>query len=311
MLRKIRIPLAVATFLALTWLFIDATGTAHHHVGWLAKLQLLPAVLAMNVAVIAGLVLLTLLFGRIYCSVICPLGVLQDIIARLHPRGKHKAGRYTFSPERRWLRLGVLALFVVALVAGVGSVVALLAPYSSFGRMASNLLKPVWLCANNWLAGISEARGNYDFYVVDIWVRSWPTFVIAAATFVVIAILAWRGGRTYCNTICPVGTVLGYLSRFSLLRVTFDADKCRSCSKCARACKASCIDFKSMRVDYTRCVACGDCLDQCSFGALAFRPAGKPAGKPAFRPAGKAAGTAAAARPAGKAAGTAAAGTAA
>lgn len=270
MLRKIRIPLALVCFLALTWLFIDFTGLAQQHVGWLAKLQFLPAVLALNVAVIIGLVVVTLIFGRIYCSIICPLGVMQDILARLHPRGKHKAGRYTFSPEQRWLRLGVLVVFVAAIIAGAMSLAALLAPYSSFGRIVSNLLKPAWLAGNNWLAGISEAKGNYDFYAVDIWVRSWPTFIIAVVTFVIIAILAWRGGRTYCNTICPVGTVLGYLSRFSLLRINFDADKCRSCSKCARACKASCIDFKNKTVDHTRCVVCGDCLGQCSFDALKY-----------------------------------------
>ena len=274
LLRKIRIPLAILAFASITWLFIDFTGLAHGYVGWLARLQFLPAVLALNAVTVLALVVLTLIFGRIYCSVVCPLGVMQDGIAHLHPRGKHKAGRYAYSPERRWLRLTVLALFIVAVVAGSGSLVALLAPYSSYGRMAANLLRPVWLAGNNVLAGISEQNGNYDFYAVDIWIRSMPTFIIAAVTFVVIAILAWRGGRTYCNTICPVGTVLGYLARFSFLRVCFDAEKCRSCSKCAQACKASCIDFKNKTVDYTRCVACGNCLDQCSFGALKYgRPA--------------------------------------
>ncbi len=269
-LRKIRIPLALVCFVAITWLFVDFTGTAAHYAGWLAKLQLLPAVLALNLAVVVALVLLTLIVGRIYCSVICPLGVMQDIIAHLHPRGKNKAGRYTFSPERRWLRWTVLVLFVVALVAGIGSFVALLAPYSSYGRMASNLLQPIWLTGNNWLASFSEQSGNYDHYAVDIWMRSLPTFIIAAVTFIIIAVLAWRGGRTYCNTICPVGTVLGALSRFSLLRINFDADKCRSCSKCARACKASCIDYKNHTVDASRCVLCGNCLDQCSFDALKY-----------------------------------------
>ena len=270
MLRKIRIPLALLAFVAITWLFVDFTGSAQHYFGWLAKLQFLPAVLALNVLVVVALVVLTLIFGRIYCSVICPLGVMQDCIAHLHPRGKKKSGRYSFSPERRWLRYGVLVVFVIALVAGVGSLAALLAPYSSYGRIASNLMKPIWLAGNNWLATRSEATGNYDFYAVDIWIRSMPTFIITVLTFIIIGVLAWRGGRTYCNTICPVGTVLGFLSRYSFFRVNFDTEKCRSCSKCANACKASCIDFKSMTVDYSRCVVCGDCLDQCSFGALKY-----------------------------------------
>ena len=270
-LRRIRIILAFVCFVLITWLFIDFTGTAQQHVGWLAKLQFLPAVLALNAVVIAALLLLTLLFGRIYCSVICPLGILQDGLAHLHPKGKNKAGRFSYSPQLQWLRLAVLALFIIALLAGIGSFVALLAPYSSFGRITSNLLGPVWAGANNLLAVVAEHNDNYAFYAVDIWVRSWPTFIIAVVTLVVIGVLAWRGGRTYCNTICPVGTVLGLLSRFSLFKVRFDSEKCRNCSACSRACKASCIDYKNHTVDYSRCVACGNCLAQCRFDALSYR----------------------------------------
>ena len=270
MLRKIRIPLALVSFLLITWLFLDFTGTAHHVAGWLAKVQFVPAVLALNVLVVVALVLLTLLFGRIYCSVICPMGILQDFLARLHPKGKNKAGRYSYSPERRWLRYTILALFIVALVAGVGSFVALLEPYSSFGRVASNLLKPVWLFGNNILAGVAEKHDSYAFYEVPIWVRSLPTFIIAAVTLLFVGVLAWIGGRTYCNTICPVGTILGFLSRWSFFKVNFDTEKCRNCSACSRACKASCIDFKNHTVDYSRCVVCGDCLDKCKFGALKY-----------------------------------------
>ena len=80
-LKKIRRILAVVFFLCMTLLFLDVTGVLHHWFGWMAKVQLLPAVLALNAAVIIGLVVLTLLFGRIYCSVICPLGVMQDLFA--------------------------------------------------------------------------------------------------------------------------------------------------------------------------------------------------------------------------------------
>ena len=272
-LRRIRIALASVCFLLLTWLFLDFTGTAQPLAGWLAKIQFLPAVMALNLWVVAGLVVLTLIFGRIYCSVICPLGVLQDLLARLRPRGHKKVGRYSYSPEVRWLRYPVLVLFVIALVAGVGSFVALLAPYSSFGRIASNLFAPLYQWGNNGLAAIAEQQGSYAFYHVDVWMRSLPTFLIAAASLAVLAILAWVGGRTYCNTICPVGTVLSFLSRFSFLKIRFDADKCRNCSACSKSCKASCIDYKNHAVDYSRCVVCGNCLESCKFGALHYAPA--------------------------------------
>lgn len=268
MLRKIRIVLAVVSIVLITWLFVDFAGTAPRFAGWLANIQFLPAVLALNVGVIIGLVVLTFVFGRIYCSVICPLGILQDVLARLRPRKNKKVGRYSFSPEMKWLRYPVLVVFIIALVAGLGSFVALLAPYSSFGRIASNLFAPIYEWINNGLASIAAKHDSYAFYDVDVWVRSLPTFIIAVVTLLVLAVLAWIGGRTYCNTICPVGTFLSFISRFSVLKIRFDEEKCRNCSACTKSCKASCIDFKSHKVDYSRCVVCGDCLEACKFDAL-------------------------------------------
>ena len=267
-LRKIRIILAAVFFIGITLLFLDFTGTLHHWLGWMAKVQFLPAVLALNAIVIVLLVALTLIFGRIYCSVICPLGVFQDIAAWL----RKKRNRYTYSPAISWLRYAVLGIFIVALVASIGSLVALLAPYSSYGRIATNLFQPIWMLGNNVLAALAERVDSYAFYKTDVWLRTLPTFIIAAATFIILVILAWRNGRTYCNTICPVGTVLGFLSRFSWFKIRFDADKCRDCSLCSKNCKASCIDYKTHTVDYSRCVACGNCVDKCKFGALSYAP---------------------------------------
>lgn len=266
MLRKIRLTLAAVFFVCITLLLLDFTGTLHHWLGWMAKIQFLPAVLAVNAVVIIGLLLLTLVFGRIYCSVICPLGVMQDVLAKFNRR----KNRFSYSPAMTWLRLSLLVVLVVAIALGLGSLVALLAPYSSYGRIATQLLQPLYIWANNGLAGLAEHFDSYAFYGREVWLRSLPTLLIALATFVVIAVLAWRGGRTYCNTICPVGTVLGYVARFSWLKVYFDADKCRSCSLCSKNCKASCIDYTTHTVDYTRCVACGNCVDKCKFDALHY-----------------------------------------
>ena len=270
MLKKIRITLATLCFVGITLLFLDFTGTLHHWLGWMAKIQFLPAVMALNVGVIVALVLLTLVFGRIYCSVICPLGVMQDVFGWMGK--KSKKNRYTYSKEVRWLRYPLLGVFIVALVAGIGSVVQLLAPYSAYGRIATMLLQPVWKVGNNILASVAESMDSYAFYSVDVWMKSLPVFVIAAATVVVLLVLAWRGGRTYCNTVCPVGTVLSFFARFSWLKIHFDTDKCRNCSLCTKNCKASCIDYKNHTVDYSRCVVCGDCIQSCKFGALKFSP---------------------------------------
>ena len=266
MLKKIRTILAAVFFVLITLLFLDFTGTAHHWLGWLAKIQFMPAVLALNVVVIVALVLLTLVFGRIYCSVICPLGVFQDVLARF----RRKKNKYSYSKEVRWLRYPVLALFVIALVAGVGIFFQLLAPYSSYGRIATMIFQPLWMMGNNLLAAIAERVDSYAFYSVDVWMKSLPVFILALVTLAVLFILAWRGGRTYCNTICPVGTILSFLARISFLKIRFDADKCKNCSLCSKNCKAACIDYKTHTVDYSRCVVCGNCIDKCKSGALSY-----------------------------------------
>lgn len=117
MLRTIRLTLAIVFFALVTLLFLDFTGTLHGWMGWMAKIQFLPALLALNAGVVLLLVALTLLFGRVYCSVICPLGVFQDVISRF--AGKRKKNRFRYSPARKWLRYGMLAVFAVTLIAGL------------------------------------------------------------------------------------------------------------------------------------------------------------------------------------------------
>lgn len=268
MLRKLRIAVALVSVTLVTLLFLDFSGTLHRWLGWLAKIQFLPALLAMNAGVVISLILLTLLFGRIYCSVICPLGIMQDMFGWMGK--KRKKNRYAYSPARNMLRYTMLVLMIAAVVAGVGAFVALLAPYSAYGRIVQSLLAPVWQWGNNMLARWAEAHDSYAFYSVDVWLKGTVTLVVAVVTIVVLAILAWRNGRTYCNTICPVGTVLGFFSRFSVLRPVIDTSKCNGCGLCARNCKAACIDSKAHTIDYSRCVTCLDCIGKCRQGAIKY-----------------------------------------
>ena len=269
--KKIRIALAALLFVGITLLLLDISGTLHVWLGWMAKIQFLPAVLALNLAVIVGLLLLTLLFGRVYCSVICPLGIWQDIVSNLSGRRKGKKARFSASPERKWLRYGVWVLFVAALLAGVQVFVALLAPYSAWGRIVQNLFQPLYIWGNNLLAWIAERAGSYAFYPREVWLRSLPTFLIALATLVTVTVLAWKNGRTWCNTLCPVGTTLGFFSRFALFRPVLDLDVCVRCHHCEKNCKASCIDIDAGTIDHSRCVVCFDCVDSCPLGGLKYR----------------------------------------
>ena len=268
MLRRIRKILAALMFTLITLLFLDFTGTLHHWLGWMAKVQFLPALLALNLFVVVGLVVFTLIFGRIYCSVICPLGILQDIIARGGKRVKNH--RYSYSRGLSWLRYLMLVVMLLALLVGIPAVFTLLEPYSSFGRIVQGLIQPVYELGNNLLAAFSEHIDSYAFYRREVWIRSVQVLLIAASTLLAIGFLAWRNGRTYCNTICPMGTLLSFFARFSWLKINFDKDKCRGCSLCTRNCKTSCIDYKTHAIDYSRCVVCGNCIDVCKHGALKY-----------------------------------------
>ncbi|MGI6572368.1 MAG: 4Fe-4S binding protein [Fermentimonas sp.] len=270
MLKKIRVALAVIFGLLITMLFLDISGVLHHYFAFAAKLQFVPALLALNAVVLIGLVVLTLLFGRVYCSVICPTGIFQDMVAFFARRVKaKKRRRYTYSKPKTILRWVVLTIFVIGLIAGIGVIPALLEPYSLYGRMVTELLSPLYSGVNNLFVK-ALGDGSYTFVDVDIWMKSGISFALALLTLLVIGYLAWRSGRTYCNTICPVGTLLGYLSKLSFLKIHIDPSTCTQCGRCVRTCKASCLDVKNHIVDYSRCVSCFNCIDACRNNSVSY-----------------------------------------
>lgn len=284
MLRKFRILLAAIFFIGITMLFLDFTGTVQPMFGWMAKLQFLPSVLALNIIVIVVVLLLTFALGRIYCSVICPLGVMQDIFAwmgKLPLFRKNKktkmANKYSYSKPKTWLRLSVLTAMVAMVVAGFNAGYMLIAPYSAYGRIVASALQPIYIGINNMLASWAEANDCYTFYHVEQHNNPAVLCIVAGVSALVLFVLAFRNGRTYCNTICPVGTVLGYVSKYSWLKVSVDESKCIKCGLCAKNCKAACIDVKKgepAKIDYTRCVDCGNCELACAKGAISFGKGG-------------------------------------
>ncbi len=244
MYRKIRIVLALVFFVGITLLLAGLGGFFNGWLDFMPKLQFLPAVLALNLGTVLLVVLLTFVGGRVYCSVICPLGVFQDIISWLGGKLciRKKRRQFHYVSERRWPRYGIFGLFVLSLLAGVQVVALLIAPYSLYGRFVHSFFQ--------------------DY--------GWLVSCMSVGTALLVAIFAFLGGRTWCNAVCPVGTALSFLSRFSLFRPVIDVEKCRNCRQCERHCKASCIDIAHHHIDYSRCVACFDCLDSCKFDSLHY-----------------------------------------
>ncbi len=270
MLKKIRVTLSVIILSLITFYFLDFRGFIPEGFKFLTEIQFLPALLSLNVIILISLIVLTLLFGRVYCSSICPMGVYQDFVAWLSKKFNKKK-RYRFSKAKNILRWSVLGATVIAFFIGFNFLVGLLDPYGAYGRMVTNLFRPGYLAGNNLLETIFTSFGNYTFYKVSIYTISVSSTIIALITLLVIGYLAWRGGRTYCNTICPVGTTLGFLSKYSLFRVQFVDEKCNMCGLCAMKCKASCIDSKNKQIDYSRCVTCFNCIEVCNRDAMKYK----------------------------------------
>ncbi len=271
MLRKLRISVSIVLFVLITLYFLDFRELLPQNLHFLAKIQFVPALLSLNLIILVSLVLLTLIFGRVYCSSICPMGIYQDIVGWLSKKAKRKK-RYTYSPAKTILRWSTLLLVTVAFILGFTFLLGLLDPYGAYGRIVTHLFRPVYLAGNNLLETIFTQFNNYTFFRVGIYSLSVLSTVIALITLVGIGLFAWRNGRTFCNTLCPVGTVLGFISRFSLFKVQFDSDKCNSCGLCAMKCKASCIDSKELIVDYSRCINCFNCVEACKRDAMHYKP---------------------------------------
>ncbi|MDR0766611.1 MAG: 4Fe-4S dicluster domain-containing protein [Odoribacteraceae bacterium] len=273
MLKRARAIVSIVTCALVTFYFIDFAELSPRPLGWLTRIQLLPALLAGSALVIViAWVVLTLAVGRVYCSGICPMGIFQDVVAWISRRaGKRK--RYRYRPPRVYTR--GIALIVPALLFFLGYplLLGLVDPYSAYGRMTTALFRPLYLAGNNLLEMIFSSFNNHAFYRVGIFVHDPFSLGIALLTLAGIGVLAWRGGRTWCNTLCPVGAFLGLLGRWSLFKIRLDAGKCTRCGACAAKCKAGCISSKDKSVDSSRCVACFNCLDACRFNAIGFTPA--------------------------------------
>jgi polyferredoxin len=277
-LKALRVTLAMLIFIPVLLYFIDFRDMLPDSLSALLKIQLVPAVFTGSVVILATLFLLTLLFGRVYCSVLCPAGVLQDIFERIGRIGRSKKnGKYRFRSLKAYsilryniLRYGILAVTVLLVVFGITEFVLLLDPYSNFGRISSCLFRPAVVWINNLLASVFASAGNYTLYNVTI---SIPTGALIAAiiAFAVFAVMVWFKGRMFCNVICPVGSLLSLVSRYSFFRIMFDKSLCNRCGTCERICKSECIDSKKMKVDMLRCVTCFNCNSVCTKGALKYK----------------------------------------
>lgn len=289
-LKPLRATVACLVLAAVLAAFADFRGqfpSALAH--GLASTQFVPSMIALVTGAsiaLAGLIILviTLLVGRIYCSAICPLGIFQDAISRIARWLPGKRKRLPYSQKHTRFQLVFFGISVAGILVGwAGFTLSLLDPYSVFGKIASSLVRPIVTLINNSLVGVANVMGIDAMYRVDPQWAGAGALALPLLMFIVIFILAFFRGRLYCNTICPVGTLLGFLSKWSVLRLEIDKDRCHKCANCLQVCKAQCIDLKNGTIDFTRCVDCFNCVGTCTQNAIGFKSGWKktPVTKPA------------------------------
>lgn len=246
-LRIFRIIVSLLLFVAAV-LFAASGGTfLGVELGWIEKIQMIPMVLSVSVTTLILWFAVTFIFGRIYCSSVCPLGTLQDFFLRIPRLTRSQRLRRPFRYVRglSTMRFSTLVVVIGSLLAGITVPACVLDPFAIFCKF----VEPLTLK----LLGTSAIA-----------------FIVTMATVVMIAVMAARRGRLWCNSLCPVGSALGVVSAHSVFHFDIDTDLCTNCRKCEYVCKTQCIDLSDHVVDGSRCVNCFDCLSVCEPGAIDY-----------------------------------------
>ncbi len=274
-LAKIRIIFSALLFILFLLLFFGGEKPALFLSSFLFAGQFVPALIHLctkpEILFALGLIfllVLSLIFGRLYCSFLCPLGTLQDIFIALSGKTGHRRN-HSFRKPQNWIRYSVLIFTLLTAACGIMSLINLLDPYSIFARTMTHLLEPLAVWAYNAAIGLLHI---FDIYVFDKKLPSVPPVILSVTLGFILIIggMSVSSGRLYCNTLCPVGTLLGLISRISFFQLALNRTTCNSCGRCANVCKAGCINTQEMTIDQSRCVNCFNCLEACPQSSICY-----------------------------------------
>ena len=277
-LKKIRVVVAL-TFLALTaLLFVDferigetPAATVVLYPQFVPSLLKFTQTMAWAATGFLAVLALTLLFGRVYCSMICPLGTLQDIVIRVADKlRKPRKVKFRYQKPHDAIRYGLLALTVGLFLSGSALALSLLDPFSNFGRIAGDLFRPLYVAAHNGFGQLLEILGINGPFPLQWKAPSPATLAFPASFLVGLVWLSATKGRLFCNLLCPVGALLGLVARFARFKIRIPKDACILCAQCSIHCKAGCIRLKTKEVDFSRCVACFNCITVCEAHGIGY-----------------------------------------
>jgi len=223
-----------------------------------------------------SLVVITMLFGRVFCGWACPLGTLNNITgaARRGRRKEHRAGWY----KAKYMILFFMvasSLFGVQ-IAGIADPLSLLIRSLSvsinplFNFIAHSLFDSLYNLDLKTVAALSEPV--YELLKKSMLSFRQPYFLQAtfiAFIFIVILGLNLRENRFWCRYLCPLGALLGLFSRFSILKRSV-SEGCNSCGACDSVCQGNAFPHKKEAWKDSECLYCWNCDDVCPHNAVSF-----------------------------------------
>jgi polyferredoxin len=269
-LKSLRVIVSVVVFLMITLLWIEYGTMFLRTIGWIEDVQIFPTAMMFSAGMLIFWMLVSLLFGRVYCSTVCPLGTWLDVVGNVGRRVRKRD--YHYSPALTAWRYGSLLVVGICFILNIVLLPALVEPYSLYSRFVLGYLKPLWGCVNNLLAVMGDATGWWGVERVEMMNASLLGVALTGVSMLAVSIPAWFFGRTYCNSVCPIGTLLGMASNQSVWHIDIDTDLCTNCRRCEHVCKASCINMNDHVVDRSRCINCFNCLAACRDNAIFYRP---------------------------------------
>ena len=222
------------------------------------------------------LVVLTIVLGRLFCGWICPLGTTLDFTDRLFRR---YSKRNTLKRFRPW-KFGVLFFSLGAALASV-QLIGFVDPIALMTRTFTLLIFPaLTLLLNsifNFLFQINmfpnAVYSVYSFAQQIVLPIQQPQFLQVLPTaliFLGIISLGAVSRRFWCRNLCPLGALLGLLSRYRLLGRVVDSG-CIDCSRCAKQCRMNAIEDDFTETSPVECIECGECAHICPESSIRYR----------------------------------------
>ena len=285
-LKRVRVGVSLLVFVLVNFLYLDLGSLIPSQViSLVVSLQFVPSI-AKTLTFVGwsslGLVVIlavTLLFGRVYCSTLCPLGTLQDLIIALNRwwnrRRRRRPMRFAYTRPKTGIHYSVLAVTVAGAFGGSMVLLNLVEPFSNYGRLVAALVRPLVVGVNNGIAAVLDRFHLYSLYTIPFRPIDVSLLLIPLLFLGTVGYMAARHGRLFCNTLCPAGAVLRLLSRFSLFKLAIDHSTCKECGLCEKVCKAGCIDADNQTIDFSSCIGCYNCIDACPTLGVVFQPSMK------------------------------------